>query len=168
MESKKEGVDKKGNTRTYSNYALGDAKNRRFLGGQIALETMIIIGFVLVLMIPLLYTLFSRVLSVHDELRMLEASRAVDTIANTVSTLGVIGPNGTATIEVTLPDNVQSISIGQVNKREITLVLSTNLGEIDITRMVNYDVNGTIGKMSGSHKLKVTYFEQGPPIIVSE
>ena len=40
--------------------------------GQIALEAVIIIGFVLVLMIPLLYTLFSRVLSVQDELRMLE------------------------------------------------------------------------------------------------
>jgi hypothetical protein len=136
--------------------------------GQIALEAVIIIGFVLVLMIPLLYTLFSRVLSVNDELRMLEASRAVETISNTVSTVGVIGPNGTATIEVILPDNVRSLSIGQANNREITMVLSTTLGDIDITRMVIYNVTGAMGTRSGSHNIKITYFESGLPIVVSE
>ena len=136
--------------------------------GQIALEAVIIIGFVLVLMIPLLYTLFSRVLSVQDELRMLEGSRAVDTIANTVSTVGVIGPNGTATVQITLPENVRNVSIGKTNPREVVIVLSTALGDIDITRLVNYDVTGSILPRSGGHTVKITYYDQGPPIVVSE
>lgn len=139
--------------------------------GQIALEAMIIIGFIFLLMIPLLYMLFSRALSIQDEFNSLEATRAMDALASTVSTVGVIGPNGTAVIQVTFPDNMENITIGDAgpgtSSREIVAVVSTTLGNIDIVRVVPYEVNGTINTKQGSHNLRITYYDTGLPIQIS-
>ena len=132
--------------------------------GQIALEAVIIIGFVFLLMLPLLYLLFSRAISIQDEFRTMEVTRALDTLASTVSTVGVIGPNGTAVVEITLPDNVMNFTVGnvsaQTNAKEIVAVVSTSLGDIDIVRMVPYAVTGNVSSISGTHKLRVTYYER--------
>ena len=134
--------------------------------GQIALEAVIIIGFVFLLMLPLLYILFSRAISIQDEFRTMEVTRAVGTLASTVSTVGVIGPNGTAVVDITFPDNVQSLSIGSTNPREIVAVISTSLGDIDIVRVVPYAVTGSVSSLAGTHQLRVTYYESGLPIEV--
>jgi len=134
--------------------------------GQIALEAVIIIGFVFLLMLPLLYLLFSRAISIQDEFRTMEVTRAVGTLASTVSTVGVIGPNGTAVVDITFPDNVQSLSIGSTNPREIVAVISTSLGDIDIVRVVPYAVTGSVNSIAGTHQLRVTYYESGLPIDV--
>lgn len=140
--------------------------------GQIAFEAIIIIGFVFLLMIPLLYILFSRTIAIQDEFRTIEVTRAMDTLTSTISTVGVIGPNGTATIDITIPDNVKNISIGatdpQSSSREIFTKISTSLGDVDIVRVVPYDVTGTITTTSGKHKLVITYYEGSSKIIVSE
>ena len=140
--------------------------------GQIALEAVIIIGFVFLLMLPLLYILFSRAISIQDEFRTMEVTRALDTLASTVSTVGVIGPNGTAVVELILPDNVMNFTVGKVNEqtseREIVAVISTSLGDIDIVRMVPYAVNGSVSSLAGTHKLRVTYYESGLPIEVKK
>ena len=138
--------------------------------GQIALEAVIIIGFVFLLMLPLLYLLFSRAISIQDEFRTMEVTRALDTLASTVSTVGVIGPNGTAVVEITLPDNVRNLTVGKVNaqtnEREIVAVISTSLGDIDIVRVVPYAVTGSVSSLAGTHQLRVTYYESGLPIEV--
>ena len=138
--------------------------------GQIALEAVIIIGFVFLLMLPLLYLLFSRAISVQDEFRTMEVTRALDALASTVSTVGVIGPNGTAVVDIILPDNVITFTVGKVNdqtnEREIVAVVSTSLGDVDIVRMVPYAVNGSVSSLAGTHKLRVTYYEGGLPIDV--
>ncbi|VVB73575.1 Uncharacterised protein [uncultured archaeon] len=136
--------------------------------GQVALEAVIIIGFVFLLMLPLLYVLFSRMISIQDEFRTMEVTRAIDTLASTVSTVGVIGPNGTASVDITLPDNVMQLSIGSTNPREIVAVVSTSLGNIDIVRVVPYAVTGSINSTQGTYRLRVTYYEGGLPIEVKK
>ena len=141
--------------------------------GQVALETFIVIGFVLALMTPLLYILYSRTMEIQQEMLVLEATRSVDLISNTVSSVGAIGPNGTATIDVTFPQNMQSLTIGGPSNREVVMVVSTSLGEIHIPRLLYFDVTEPVSitqqvpKTPGSHKIIVTYPETGD-IIVSK
>ena len=134
------------------------------LNGQIALETLIVIGFVLALLAPLLYLLYNRVTEMQQEMMILEAVRAVDIIATTVSSLGVIGPNGTATFEVTFPPNMKSLTIGGLTQKEITMVVLTTLGEIDIPRVSYFNVtvsNLNLLNKTGKHKIIATYLENG-------
>jgi len=131
--------------------------------GQIALETIIVVGFVMALMTPLLYMLYTRITEIQQEMLLLEATRTVDTIANTVSTVGAIGPNGTATVDVSFPTNIKSLTIGGPNDREVVIVVYTTLGEIDIPRLLYFNVteSGTIPRTPGSHKLVIVYPETG-------
>ena len=141
-------------------------RNMKSKKGQVALETLIVVGFVLALMTPLLYMLYSRINEIQQEMFMLEATRAVDTIVTTVSTVGSIGPNGTATIELSFPPNMKNLSIGgtQPNQQhEVVMVVSTNLGDIDIPRVLFFNVteSGLISRKSGTHKVTITYPDTG-------
>ncbi|MEM2974237.1 MAG: hypothetical protein QW112_01240 [Candidatus Micrarchaeia archaeon] len=132
--------------------------------GQISLETIIVVGFVLTLMAPLLYILYTRITELQQEILLLEAKRAVDMISNTISSVGVIGPNGTAVIEVTFPANMKNLTIGGPENREVVMVVSTTLGEIDIPRVLYFNITEAveIPRKPGTHKIKVVYPETGP------
>ena len=145
------------------------SEKRERLKGQVALESLIVVGFILLLMIPLLYTLYSRILSVQEELAVLEATRAADTIVTAVSTVGMGGPNGSATIDISLPPNVKNISIGATsvgkNPREIIFTLDTTLGNIDVVRLTPYNVSGSIPIRQGKQTIKIVYYEDGRLIV---
>lgn len=138
--------------------------------GQVALEAIIVISFILLLMTPLLYTLYKRVLDVQAELRILEAVRAADTVAATVSMVGMIGPNSSAAVDITLPDSVKNVAIGKVDAashpREIVVVVETSLGDVEIVRVLPFNVTGQITPRKGRQELNVVYPESGLPIVV--
>ncbi len=139
--------------------------------GQVAFETILIVGFIFLLLIPLLYVLFSRSVSIQDEFKTIETSRALSTLSSTITSVGVLGPNNSAIIEFTLPDNIESISIGTEDPREITAVLSTFLGDIHIVKVVPFDVKSMIGindLKSGRSKIAVTYVESEGIITVEK
>jgi hypothetical protein len=141
--------------------------------GQIALETLVVIGFVLALMTPLLYMLYLRVTEIQQEILVLEATRSVDIIATTISSVGVIGANGSATVDVTFPANMKNLTIGGPANREVVMVISTTLGEVDIPRLLYFNITepanpaNQIPKKPGHYKITVTNPETGP-IIVSK
>lgn len=143
----------------------------RKMKGQVALEALIVISFVLLLMTPLLYTLYKRALDVQEELRTLEAVRAVDTLAAVVSMVGMTGPNSSATLSLSLPDSVRNLTIGKINDatsaREIFITVETSLGTVDIVRIVPFNTRGQITLRKGEQTLKVVYPESGLPIVVN-
>ena len=132
------------------------------LHGQVALETLIVVGFILVLMIPLLHTLYTKTIAIQNELKVYEAERVVDTLASSISTVGVIGPNGSAEIEFSLPDSAE-LKIGEdTSNKEISLELETYLGRIDIVRVLSYTISGEIKtQTAGDKRVKITHYEDG-------
>ena len=141
------------------------------LKGQVAFETILIVGFIFLLLIPLLYILFNRSVSIQDEFKTIETSRALSTLSTTITSVGVLGPNNSAVIEFTLPDNVRSVSIGSEDPREITAIISTFLGDIHIVKVVPFEIESTIGAndlKAGRSKVKVTYVESDGVIKVEK
>ena len=141
------------------------------LKGQVAFETILIVGFIFLLLIPLLFILFSRSIAIQDEFKTLETSRALSTISSTVSSVGVLGLNNSAVIEFTLPDNVKALSLGQDNPKEIYAVLSTSLGDIHIVKVVNFNISSSIRKTElkpGRHKISITYSESQGKIVLKQ
>lgn len=133
--------------------------------GQIALETVIIIGFVLALMIPLIYMLYTRVNIIQENLRVLEAVRAMDSLSSAAATVGVLGPNGSASVDIVLPEGMINLSIGKTHPREMVLSLMTSLGDIDIVKMLPYNVSESttapINKRPGKQTAYVIHYENG-------
>jgi len=149
----------------------GIATERKTTKGQVALEALIVISFVLLLMTPLLYTLYKRALDVQEELRTLEAIRAADSIASVVAMVGMTGPNSSATLQISLPDSVINATIGKINSktssREVVISIDTSVGQIDIVRLVPFNIAGGLSLNKGQQTLKIVYPESGLPIVVS-
>lgn len=112
--------------------------------GQIALETIIVISFVLVLLMPLLYIVFERAATINEEIAIIQMKRAVDAVATSASMVGVMGPNGSARIDLVLPQNVKKFAIGSENPKEISATIGTTLGDIDVVKIIPYNVSGKI------------------------
>jgi len=129
--------------------------------GQIAFETIIIVGFIFLLLIPLVFLLFNRSVSIQDELKTIQIGRAVSTIVSSVNTVGSLGPNNSMVIEVSFPDGMKNISLGKDDSREINVILSSSIGDIHIVRMTYFNINSSISQQdllkSGKYKLKISY-----------
>lgn len=151
---------------------MAAAGGREQKQGQVALEAIVVVSFILLLMTPLLYTLYKRVLDVQAELQILEAVRAADTMAATVSMVGMTGRNSSAAVGIMLPDNVKSVKIGDVgtgsSPREIVVVIGTALGDVEIVRVLPspFSVTGQVQARKGQQELRVVYPEAGLPIVV--
>jgi uncharacterized protein (UPF0333 family) len=136
--------------------------------GQVALEALIVIAFVLLLMSPLLYLLYQRSNEVRTEIQILQAVRAADALASTVSIVGMNGKNSSAVAEITLPENIKNITIGDASPFEIVIVVDTSLGDIEIVRVVKpFNITGKINVVRGQQTVNVIYPEEGLPIQIS-
>jgi len=158
-----------GNMRKYidskTSYAFrickSDSLFRKGKKGQIAFETIIIVGFIFLLLIPLLFLLFNRSISIQDELRTIQIERSVSTIVSSVNTVGSLGPNNSMVIEITFPDGIKNVSLGKDDNREINIILSSSIGDIHIVKMTNFNISSSIDPQellkSGKYKLKISY-----------
>lgn len=133
--------------------------------GQIAIEALIVIAFVLALMIPIFYILYIRGGELREELRLLQIKRAVDSLAASINVVGVLGPSGSATIELDLPEGISAITI---KDKEIIFTTASALGPIDIPRLVGYEISGALTPSVGKKKIQIFYDEQKGKIILSE
>jgi hypothetical protein len=108
---------------------LGDAKNRRFLVGQAATEMLLIIGFLFLLLIPLLTYVFG-ILS-NDSWKMdSEQARAMALRLTNVANKIALAGEGTSTAEsVFVPSSVKEIQA--INNTLIFKVGTKELGTID-------------------------------------
>ncbi|MEM4133968.1 MAG: hypothetical protein QXO35_01240 [Candidatus Micrarchaeia archaeon] len=140
--------------------------------GQIAFETILIVGFVFLLLIPLIFILFNRSVSIQDELTTIQTSRALFTLVSAVDSVGVLGPNNSIIVEVVFPNNIKKLSIGSDNNREISAVLATSLGDIHIVKMSQFNISSTYifpeGNIkSGTYRFKIVYSEDEKEVKIS-
>lgn len=136
--------------------------------GQISFETILIVGFIFLLLIPLLLLLFNRASSIQDELKTIETARALFTLSSSVDSVGVLGPNNSIIVEVSFPDGLKNLSIGTQSNREISAIVTTSVGDVHIVKMTQFNISSSIPSKvnAGRYKFKITYSEQTNNIIV--
>lgn len=134
--------------------------------GQIAIEALIVIAFVLALMIPIFYILHIRSGELREELRLLQIKRVADMLAASINVVGVLGPSGRAVIEVDFPDGIDAVTL---KGREIIFTARGTLGVVDVPCLVGYELSGTITPTPGKKKIQI-YYEDKPDgkIVLSE
>jgi len=126
------------NRTTLLDVSLGDPKNRRFLVGQVATETLLVIGFLFLFLVPLLIYVFS-ILSADSWKMDAEQSRAtvvrIVNIANKIS----LGGEGTSAAEtVFLPQSVSELKsngtalIIRINTRDFGIIDEVAMADVPI------------------------------------
>ena len=136
--------------------------------GQVATEALVIIGFILFLLIPFSFMLFSRINELKEGIIFQQTENAIDSVLSGVSSVYAIGPNSSAVIDVYFNKAIKEINITPGEKSEIVMSLDTSIGKIDFVRVFPSNVNGTIGAGEGMKKIKIVYSEKDETIYLSE
>ncbi|MFH1448740.1 MAG: hypothetical protein ABIG39_07815 [Candidatus Micrarchaeota archaeon] len=131
---------------------------------QVGIEVMGVVGFVFLILIPLLTGFYTYSSDFWERLAIEKADAAAERIANAVD---MVGPQGDAMLvqEIVVPKNVEKI---KVDGREIVFTLVTSSGATDIVKATSYEVRGDIGILrEGSYYIKaeakrgIVYLELG-------
>jgi len=118
--------------------------------GQIAIEYLILIGFILVALIPLGYYASVRT---TNELRGNQARDAVVIIADAADKVSLYGEGSNTNVWVTIPSGISESSI---ENNQVLVRISIFGSTTDILSPTIANLTGSIPTEQGRHKVKLT------------
>ncbi|MEM4272149.1 MAG: hypothetical protein QXH30_01030 [Candidatus Bilamarchaeaceae archaeon] len=136
--------------------------------GQVSNELLVVIGFILLLIIPLLYIMYFRMDTIRADLGMLQAHFSVSRIAFLINAIGYMGDGSAIITEVYVPPQVTSFSMGGA-QREVVFSMSTPAGKNDIVQPVAFDVKTgpAVFATKGGGRYRVEIHNEAGVVVVS-
>ena len=100
--------------------------------GQVSNELLVVVGFVILILIPLLYVMFFKMEAINADLAMLQVHFSVARLAFLINAIGYMGDGSAMITEIYIPETVDSISLGESCKHEVvfTMVYQGQINEI--------------------------------------
>jgi hypothetical protein len=139
---------------------------------QAALEYILIVGLVMAILVPFTYYGY---ISSQESTRVLQANRAVESLADAAKYVYSQGVGSRVTVEVVVPDGVNfpgsyigkpAGSNASVPSKEINLRVETQSGETDVFKSVDFDVRGSWLSHSGQYLFVLYMTDDGYVMIV--
>ncbi|MDD5023000.1 MAG: hypothetical protein PHU63_02425 [Candidatus ainarchaeum sp.] len=109
--------------------------------GQISIELMIIIGFILIFFIPLLLISYFQILELNEDLSNIQANVAVSRLVNTINSVGRMGSESSVIMDIYLPANSEITFKGYDKGGEILLTLEKTSGLSSIVGFTWFSIN---------------------------
>ncbi len=91
--------------------------------GQVSNELLVVVGFMLLIMIPLLYIMFFKMDAIRADLSMLQVHFSVARIAFLVNAVGYMGDGSAMITEIYVPETVESVTIGGASEHEVVFTM---------------------------------------------
>ena len=136
--------------------------NCRKRGGQVSVELLIVLGVVMILVLPSLFSVYFRINRANEQLSVNQADMAAKRIASSISLVGAA--SGSSLIsQVIMPSNVKNVSIGN---NEVVITLATQNGVTSIVKSAEYNATvpqESLGRMirPGTYMLEIYSNETG-------
>jgi len=130
--------------------------------GQSAIETITILGFIILFSIPLLFLLTSLN---KEEAVILQARSSVKQLADTANSVYIQGKDASQIISVAMPQKLKEIRFESLpnQESEIVFILDLEPGEVDIVAIsiapidITSNITGSAGLNQGIQKVKIEY-----------
>ena len=136
--------------------------------GQISSELMVVVGFILLLFIPLMFVLYLKLGDVTTDLSVLQAHFSVIRIASLVNAIGHMGDGSAIITEVYLPPNVQTVTFSSFEGGgEVEAVILVGGKHSEVAQPTSFPISAgdvTIDK-PGRYRLEIE--NVGGQIIIS-
>jgi hypothetical protein len=119
---------------------------------QISMEYLIIIGFVMFILIPLLlfYADFSK--ETHDQVLLNEVSQVARKIADEAETVYFVGDPAKTKMRIYLPEDLVNATL---TNQEIVLILHVYGGDNEVVIPTKVMMNGSLPTTKGNHDLYI-------------
>jgi hypothetical protein len=140
--------------------------------GQVSNELLVVVGFILLLLIPLLYMMYFRMDTIRADLSVLQVHFSVARLAFLVNAIGYMGDGSAMIAELYIPDNVDSVVL---EGNEVVFSLREHGVENDVVGPTAFsmefdeDAKPILdeGPGAGSRKYRIEIFNQGGLIVLS-
>lgn len=135
---------------------------RRMSKGQVSVELLVVMGIVMILVLPSLFSVYFRINRANEQLSVNQADMAATRIANTISLVGAA--SGSSLIsQVIMPANVKNVRIAD---NEVVITLQTQNGLTSVIKSTPYNASVTqdsLNRMarSGTYMLEIISNDTG-------
>jgi uncharacterized protein (UPF0333 family) len=120
---------------------------------QIATEYVIIVGFAILIIIPLALIFSRYIMDTQSQVTSTQADRISKQIVDAAESVYYMGAPSKTTIKVYMPKDVISINI---TSKEITFVISTKAGPSEVSKPLAVNITGTIPSTPGMKTIELT------------
>jgi hypothetical protein len=117
---------------------------------QVSMEYLFVMGFAVLLLIPLIILYYEQTTRLSDEASNAAASRAVTQIIEAADTVYYLGAPSTRTLVVDFPDNVESIAF---NGPSVSLHMLSSHGNYEQVAWSAANLTGVVESFEGPHML---------------
>ena len=119
---------------------------------QISLEYLMVMGFAMLIIIPVILVFFLQTEDIHDNVNLNQARRISRKIVNAAHSVYYVGEPSQTLIEVVMPEKINSINI---SGRELIFEIETQGGLTDIYEIADMNLTGSLSTDSGRRTVKV-------------
>ncbi len=120
--------------------------------GQISMELVVLLGFVLIFFIPLLLISQGKVRELNQELVTLQAQTAASRIASTVNSIGYMGTGSSMILDIYLPA-VAKVSFTEHG--EIVVFVPSLMGDNEIVGFSAFNLDSLIIESGGYYRFEI-------------
>ncbi len=128
---------------------ISHAKSSR---AQVAMEYLIIIGFVAIITLPLVIIFQTHSRETTEEITSTQVYQISKRIADGAETVYYLGEPSKITLKVYFPENINSVSVGN---NEIVFVLKKGAKEDEIVVYTPINATGNISTHQGVHYITI-------------
>ncbi len=115
---------------------------------QVAMEYIILVGFVLVIIIPLIVLFYSQSSDITVQVKSQQVQSIGQNIVDNAESVYYLGEPSKVQIKIQLPENIKNTSI---NSKSIVFTLRTESGLTDVVVPSRVNISGSLPKSSGIH-----------------
>ena len=121
--------------------------------GQVSNELLVVVGFILLLFIPLMAVMYLKLGDVNTDLSLLQMHFSAARIAYLVNAIGYMGEGSSIITEIYVPENIKSITF---NPNEVVFAANVRGSENDVTQPTSFTMHSSGGITSpGRYRLEI-------------
>jgi len=125
------------------------------LRGQVSNELLVVVGFILLLFIPLMFVMYLKLGDANTDLSLLQMHFSAARIAYLVNAIGYMGDGSAIITEVYVPENIKEVSFG---RNEVVFRADVRGRENDVAQPTSFTIYaGPDGKITqpGRYRLEI-------------
>jgi len=131
----------------------GISSRMRRCRAQVAMEYMILVGFLVVVTIPLILVYNTQYRGTNQQIIANQCDQLGQKIIDTAESIYYLGQPSKTTIKIYMPQQIVNVTVGN---REIVFMITGQGGGIsEVVKMSNVPINGTLEPSAGMHFITV-------------
>ncbi len=119
---------------------------------QISMEYLIVMGFVVLMSVPLVVIFFEQSAGAQDYVNADRASQIGRQVVDSAEKVYYLGSPSVTTLKVSMPDTVNAVIISPA---DITFRMDTGSGQSDVTIPSDVALSGNISSASGLQYIRI-------------